>query len=204
MRGMLIKDWYLLRHYCKSVLLVAAVFIGVSLANRGNVFFLFVLCVLMGMLPMTLLAYDERSRWDAYSQTLPASPGLAVSEKYLLGLSLSTGMAVILWIAQWAMFGSGISVACFSLTGSLIPAAIILPFAFRFGTERARYIYYLVIGVMAAFGAVILSQGQAARIPSLAVDASLEWLALPVLAAALGLYLLSWLLAVVWYRKREF
>ena len=205
MRGMLMKDWYLLVHYCKSVLLVAIIFIGASTMNRGNVFFLFLLCILIGMLPMTLLADDERSGWDTYCQAFPYTREMVVSEKYLLGLVLSVGMAVILWGVQWVMFRAQPLVLFASLVFSLIPPAIVLPLAFRFGTEKARFFYYIVVGAMAGVGAVILSRGEAAELPSLAVvETSLVWLALPALAAALTLYLLSWALSIHWYKRKEF
>ena len=38
------------------------------------------------MLPMTALAYDERSKWDTLAAMMPYSTGALVLSKYLLGI----------------------------------------------------------------------------------------------------------------------
>ena len=40
MKALLQKDFYQLRAYCKSYLLICAVFFGISLAGEGNLFFI--------------------------------------------------------------------------------------------------------------------------------------------------------------------
>lgn len=42
MKGLLLKDWYMMRKYCRSYLLIAAVFIAVSLYSNDNLFFIFI------------------------------------------------------------------------------------------------------------------------------------------------------------------
>lgn len=63
MKGLLLKDWYMMKKYCRAYLLIAVVFIAVSLFSNDNMFFVFYPCLLCGMIPVNLLAYDERSRW---------------------------------------------------------------------------------------------------------------------------------------------
>lgn len=38
MKGLLLKDWYMIQKYCRSYILITAVFIGISLANGENLF----------------------------------------------------------------------------------------------------------------------------------------------------------------------
>lgn len=71
MKGLLLKDWYMIQKYCRSYILITAVIIGISLANGENLFFTFYPCMLCGMIPVTLLGYDERSGWMQYSGTMP-------------------------------------------------------------------------------------------------------------------------------------
>ena len=39
MKGLLLKDWYMIQKYCRSYILITAVIIGISLANGENLFF---------------------------------------------------------------------------------------------------------------------------------------------------------------------
>ena len=55
MKGLLLKDWYMIQKYCRSYILITAVFIGISLENGENLFFTFYPCMLCGMIPVTLL-----------------------------------------------------------------------------------------------------------------------------------------------------
>ena len=41
--------------------------------------------VYASMLPLTALAYDERSKWDTLAATMPYSPWQIVGSKYALG-----------------------------------------------------------------------------------------------------------------------
>ena len=41
MKGLILKDLYMMRKYCKAYLLIAAVFISVSFASNDNLFFVF-------------------------------------------------------------------------------------------------------------------------------------------------------------------
>ena len=91
MKGLLLKDFYLMAGYCKSFLLVSAVFIGLFVVEPSNFFFLLMLCIL----PTTLLSYDEREHWNVYSQVFPVTRGQYVSVKYLIGLLCSVLVALV-------------------------------------------------------------------------------------------------------------
>ena len=100
MKGLLLKDLYMMKKYCKSYLLITVVFIAVSFASSENLFFTFYPCLLCGMIPVNLLGYDERSRWLQYSETMPYTKGQIVSGKYLIGLGTQIAVLLITGIAQ--------------------------------------------------------------------------------------------------------
>ena len=66
MKGLLLKDLYMTMKYCRSYLLIAVVFTAVSFVGNDNLFFIFYPCPFCGMIPVTLLGYDERSHWQQY------------------------------------------------------------------------------------------------------------------------------------------
>ena len=63
MKGLLLKDAYQAWYYAKMVVVAAVVMMGVgviSMMNGAN-FFIVYAGFLLGMMPMTLLAYDQTS-----------------------------------------------------------------------------------------------------------------------------------------------
>ncbi len=205
MKGLLLKDWYLMTKYCGAFLLMVIVFIVVAFWGDDNMLFIIYPCVLVGMLPMTLCAYDEREKWCAYSQTLPVSKAQYVSAKYIIGLMVSIAVLILEGIAQaYRMISTGsfgitnyLSMIGIILSTSLITPSILMPFVFKFGTEKARIIYY--VGVAFAFAAATISstvQGITFAING-AVGIVLTC------AIMIGVYVASWLLSIVFYKKRE-
>ena len=88
MKGLLLKDWYTLIKQMKIMLVLMLVFAcvpGYSMAAFAVVY--------AAMLPVTALAYDERSKWDELAAMLPYSVREIVGGKYVLGV---TAVAAIL------------------------------------------------------------------------------------------------------------
>ena len=71
MKGLLLKDWYLARKHCRAFLLILFVFAIVSAYSENNVFPVLYPIILSSILPVTLVSYDERSKWQFYADTMP-------------------------------------------------------------------------------------------------------------------------------------
>ena len=153
MKGLLLKDWYMMKKYCKSYIIIAVAFTVLSLASKGNMFFVFYPCLLCGMIPVNLLGYDERSRWMQYSGTMPYTKAQLVSAKYLIGLFSQTTMLVVMGIAQGIkttvsgefVFNDFIVLMLMMLITATLTSSISLPFIFKLGVEKGRTAYYLMI-----------------------------------------------------------
>ena len=144
MKGLLLKDWYMMKKYCRAYLLIAVVFIAVSLFSNDNMFFVFYPCLLCGMIPVNLLGYDERSRWMQYSGTLPYTKTQIVSGKYLIGLLSQITILVATGVAQAAKMliahnfelGDFAVLMLLMLIVSTLTSSICLPFVFKLGVEK--------------------------------------------------------------------
>ena len=207
MKGLLLKDWYMVKKYYKSYLFVCICFIILSLMSKENMFFIFYPCFLCGMIPVGLLGYDERSRFTEYAGTLPYTKSQIVSAKYLIGLFAQMAMVISICIAQ----GINMSIAhefvleeflvlvMLLLIVTTIASSLTLPFVFKLGVEKGRAAYYITIGVMCAGSIVasnLLSNGMQAEINLNAI--------LPMICfVGIGIYALSWHLSIVFYKKRE-
>ena len=208
MKGLIIKDLYMTAKYCRSNIIISFLFLLLSLASPDNLFFTFYPAMLGGMIPTNILAYDERSRWIQYSDTLPYSRAQIVSGKYIIGLIAQGTIIVSIGIAHAAvMISNGtFSTEAFGafmmliLTMSLISSSINLPFMFKYGVEKGRLAYYVMVGIVCG-GSVAASQ---LMTESTAQEINLFGVLPIVCLIGIGIYALSWYFSVVFYKKREF
>ncbi len=206
MKGLLLKDLYMLKHYCKSYIFIAIIFIAVSLSGNDNMFFVFYPVILCGIIPVNLLGYDERSRWIQYSGTLPYTAVQIVSAKYLIGLFTQITMLSVTGIATMVKMGMAdririndfIILMLMMLIVSTVTSSLTLPFIFRLGVEKGRIAYYFMIGFIfaASFAAGnILGEDLHSEIE---INNILTILCI----IGTGVYILSWYLSVKLYEKR--
>lgn len=207
MRGLLLKDWYMMKKYCRYYLFVSIGFIVLSMMSSGNMFFVFYPCLLCGMIPVNLLGYDERSRWTEYVGALPYTKTQIVSAKYLIGLFTQIAMLIVICIAQgvkMSIEGNFILKEFFVLMMLLlimasVSSSLTLPFVFKYGVEKGRGAYYVMIGVVCAGSIISTSIFKESLQSQIQLNAIL-----PVACiVGIGIYVLSWYLSVIFYKKRE-
>ncbi len=206
MKGLLLKDFYMMTKYCRSYFLVMVVFIAVSFAS-DSMFLIFYPCLLCGMLPANLLSYDERSRWLQYSAALPYTRGQTVSCKYLIGLMAQMAVLLAIGISQAVKMNIHHTFAAaeyvefmlMALILSLITSSISLPFMFKFGVEKGRIAYYVMVGFACGGSVAAASLFRVESQPLVRLNEILPIASL----LGVGIYALSWGLSVAFYRKRE-
>lgn len=207
MKGLLLKDWYMTKAYCKASFLVAAAFIVLSFIDDDNWFFVFYPSLLCGMLPVNLLGYDERSRWMQYSRTMPYTNAQLVSEKYLVGLLAQITLLIIMGIVQLVkgkLAGTFVPedfavLMLLMFVVSTITSAIPLPLVFKLGVEKGRMTYYAMIGFACCASALASGFYEGQR----GLEAKPALLLAVLFVAGIGIYLFSWYLSVAFYQKRE-
>lgn len=215
MKGLLQKDLYQMWYYARGLVLAGVVMMAVSVVvlKDGNNFFMVYSGFLQGMLPMTLLAYDQNSRFDAYSAALPVTKAQLVGCKYLMGLlnmllaellaAAAIGAASLYWhtVSRGLVLSTLLQVA----TATLLSNAILLPLTYRLGFEKAKYVYYLFIGLIAAwmgFGVASNDGLGNTGMNFLPVDVS-PLVPLSIALVCLVLHAASWRLSIAWYGKAE-
>lgn len=212
MKGLLLKDTYMLWRYMKLFLIMIPVLLVVSLFVDG--FGPVLACyafLFLGVDPVSLLNLDERQGWDVYAMSLPCSRTRLVSAKYLWGaLTVSVSLAVYLIAYGAVMFFRqggvswmallGVAAAC--LTAGLLTSAVCLPFNFALGGEKGRIAYIcffmLITFSVSSVSQIVMENGEiAARATALLTH--WYWI-IPLMAAV---YALSWGLSVLLYKRRE-
>ena len=209
MKGLLLKDAYQMWCYTRWIILVsiAMMLMGMFFMKDGSNFFMLYGGLLLGMSPISLLAYDQGSRFSVCSAALPVTKEQLVGGKYLIGLC-GMALAELLSMAAlaaaqllWGTVSVQITVATL-IQVAMLDNIILLPLFYRFGYEKAKYVYYLSIGMLGSFMGYSVSSGDSA-LDSILPAQGLLLVLVVVLAVVLTLYALSWRLSVAWYGKAE-
>ncbi|HPF18706.1 MAG TPA: ABC-2 transporter permease [Bacillota bacterium] len=204
MKGLLLKDFYTLVVQMKLFLLMIAIFTLVPNFSMSGF-----AIVYAAMLPITALAYDERSKWTQLAAMMPYTPTELVVSKYILGYATVAGAFVLSLIAQ-TVIGSlkgspigGMDVLVVFITANiaLLIQAANLPLIFHFGVEKGRLLF---MGIIAAM--VMIGMGAGTFLLTLFGNASAALLRWAILAGSVTVILniLSIRIAVAMYEKRQY
>jgi len=207
MKGLLLKDWYMMKKYCRYYLFCTIGFIILSILSEGNLFFVFYPCMLCGMIPVNLIGYDERSRWMQYCETMPYTKAQIVSGKFIIGLLAQLATMLVIGAAQAVKMmivgnflpGEFAVLMLLLLIVSTLSSSICLPFIFKLGVEKGRAAYYIMIGFVC--GASALASGLFKGQLGTEIKPNLILSILAVIG--IGIYIFSWHLSIVFYKKRE-
>lgn len=206
MKGLLLKDYYMAVKYCRAFVLIAAVFIGVSMVSEENAFMLIYPVIFCEMIPVTLIGYEERSRWLTYCETFPYSRSQIVTCKYLIAaiciitVTAATGVtqAVRMISNGGVEFVSYMNMLSMLLMIGFVGPGIFLPFIFKYGVEKGRIGYYIVIGAAYGIGAVLTMEE-----PEIMFSIGVNWLPVIFLLIGIVVFAVSWRLSVHFYENRE-
>lgn len=200
MKALLYKDACVLWKQMKFMLVIIAVFCLLPNSFGLNAFFV----VYPGlMLPVSLMAYDERAHWDSFAAMLPYPPRALVLSRYAAGWLL-TLLAGVLYLVgaliqdQGAPLGTALGSLGWVLAVVLLCQAILFPFFFRVGTEQGR-LYMILLSVLLLLGGVGLTSLLNVAVPAVS---TLLMLAPVGLGVALAACLASVPVAVGQYAKR--
>lgn len=144
MKGLLLKDLYILKHaYFKNLTLVLVIYTALGLAMKMS-FFFNIMGWMFGFYVVGLLSLDKASNWDFYASALPLSKPQLVGEKFILLLlcalaGFAYGM-VMSPLIQWRMgtpITESLLVALIVTLVVLLYFGIMMPFVYKFGVEKA-------------------------------------------------------------------
>lgn len=209
MKGLLLKDFYEIKSYLFSFILLDAVFIVVSCLEKGNIFIILYPCIFSGMTAMSLIAYEEKEKWNVYADTLPYKRSQIVSAKYLISIIYSAVVIILMISAQTAamLFRNDfdisllLGVMTLMIVLSILPISLLLPFIFKFGVEKTR-IYMVAVNIISftgLFGISALSRESSQQIHS----GNILNIGVVALLATVVITAVSWMLSIRAYKKRQ-
>ena len=208
MKGILLKDWYVIWKQGKFMFLLALLYLFMT-AMGSNTFFGGFAVLFLSMLPITVMGLDERSKWDRFAVALPVSRKQLVVEKYLcslIGLGTGAALYLIFAVAGAVFTHRAVNLAVLlvalspMLSAGLLFSAVSFPVILKAGVEKGRLWFLLIIAFLAAMlgGLLALSSGEG-EIPQFLSSGGLLW----ILPIAILLFVLSIPLSIRIYNKRE-
>lgn len=209
MRGLFLKDLYMASKYCRFYIVISLIFI-VAFIWENNIFLMVYPVLMTTVIPVNLISYDEKSKWNVYAGTFPYSREELVSIKYVMTL-IFLGIGVLMILAAQAVrmvfYGDidwrllGFFTTVLPVTGLTGPC-IMLPAIFKFGVEKGRGIFYAVIIAVCALYGAVGAVGADADITEFVLNTGI-WIVPAFLVAGLLLVWGSWRLSVYFYERRE-
>lgn len=218
MKGLVLKDLYILKDSIRSILLVS-LFFTVLWGAMGNYAAIApVLCTLISVMSINSFSYDEFYHWNAFSLTLPVSRAALVAAKYLsilvmvlfgITLSLLIGLGFHLFTGAPAL-GELVSSILAASVVSLYLSGVCIPLCYRFGSQRMRYFYLLVIAAPVVLGMVWQAltgssldvQRLVSPLNKIQQAGQLPLLGMGIVLVSLFFFLLSYLLSVHIFSRR--
>ena len=203
MKGLIRKDIYMIWNYGRMLLLMSAVFLAFSAVAEQNYFFVVYPVLFGGVLPVTLISYEERDGWNRLCDAMPISRKTVVDERYVMTILCFLAQYLLTMAVQAAVLipkgraAELVQLACLLPGVGLIAPAVMIPVTLRWGVEKGRIAYFIFIGVVVALGVM---GANAITDLNAEVGGPVMW-AIPVVAVLL--FAVSWLIAVRIYEKRE-
>lgn len=213
MKGILTKDFIVTVKQCRSYFFSVIVFCFVSAICNGfgSSSFLVVFAAMMAsMLPTTLISLDEKSKWDMFALALPYKRSETVISKYIEALIGNFACAVLYLLAYTVFnfkqldFSYAVPVALLAVAAGFIYTAVTLPPIFKLGVEKGRVWYMAgIILISGVFGGLMGMSDGSLQMKMITGEFNILGAALTALAAAFVIFILSALLSVRFYEKRD-
>ncbi len=194
MKGLIRKELYCNKQNFIWAGIFALLFFSLY-AHTGskNMFFVFYPALLTSTFFVSSISIEESDHWDVYATALPCSRAQLVSVKFLVILAIALILAFLTLVSTVVSGASQIfTVPCLTLTYLLVVVGINLFAAFKWGSRKSRLpstILTLALFFLLSFG--ILGSSTHPNLLFL------------LLAVAVLLFCLLWLLSIRAYQKRD-
>lgn len=161
MKGLFLKDWYMIIKQGKFFLIFNLFYAILAVTSDMELFCLLFNVMLNCMMVKTLMAYEEQNRWSGFCVNLPVTADNVVWEKYIVGFICGMignviSFAVILAAELMGKLDESLSLMPLFLlytAVALFYLALELPVLFKFGVNEGRIWFIMVTALAAAFGA---------------------------------------------------
>lgn len=164
MKGLLIKDFKLMKNQKNIFLTGAGIAVAVALLSGDSAFLISYVTIVGAMSALGTISYDEFDNGFAFLFSLPVTRKTYALEKYLFGIIF--GGALCLAATAVAVAAEYLRTGGFSLPALIVGLtelpvlvfilSITIPFKLKFGPEKSRLALFASAGLIFIVGFVIL------------------------------------------------
>lgn len=155
MKGLIIKDILNLKKSFNTFIPIFLVYCIFTYSSGDPSFLLGMITLMMSMLTVTSMAYDDLAKWDKLAIAMPLGRKVLVYSKYILSFILSiSGVLLSIAAAGIIMLTKGnLELKMLFLTGygvfaiSILFSSIVLPLIYKFGVEKSRMMTMVTVGI---------------------------------------------------------
>ena len=155
MKGLLIKDYYLLLQQKTLFFIIVCFAICLGISGDNAVFAMSFIMFIFSLLAGSTISYDEYNHGYTFLFTLPVTRKTYVREKYILSMMtclcgwIMGCMTILLSSLLYGTIDNTGNIL--SLSGYLLPVLLLLqcinlPIQLKFGAEKGRIVLFLLIG----------------------------------------------------------
>lgn len=208
MKGLLIKDFLVLKKNCWIYFLVTLLFFLMAFFDIKSMYFAYYSVAMFSvMLASASFAYDETYKWNRYEIVMPVGRKNVVDEKYMFLIITVVPLVLVESVLLYLKFGFQgselISLMSIMLFCGFISSVMVYPIIFKFGFLKARFVNMLIIGILVSVITIINfknSDGEFAIQANFNLQDNFLFLAV----VAVLLLFISWLISRTVYSKKEF
>jgi hypothetical protein len=210
MKGLLIKEMITNLKNNKIYFIIIPAFALFGLLNKQNMF-LMLIPMLLSMLPLGQMSYDEISHWDKYVYCMPVSKKTIVSSRYISIAIMSLISALIIAVIMLLVslnspeaFKEVLSMSVIALLiGAFVPC-ISLPINYKFGTIKGRIVNLILIGIIcSSVSTIILSDSSKLSESLIKLFSNTTLFCAAAVGALAVMLLISWFISVKIYEAKE-
>lgn len=207
MRGLIIKDFLSLKRQAKTFGAMMVLYAVLGFMMDDSNMLIGMITVIISILPVTAMAYDEQAKWERYALTLPLSRTQLVVSKYILalvliavGIVLGFGVSALITILKGetldAIMLGTVTLTCAGV-GLFINSAL-LPFLFKLGSEKARMMMMAIMILPTVLIVIVAKMGLTVNEGTL----KMALILLPIFLVLL--FVVSLFISIQIYKKKEF
>lgn len=217
MRGLLIKDFKLMKSQKNFFVLIVMVAIGMAMFVEDASFIIGYIAFIGSLFTLSSISYDEFDNGNAFMFSLPITRKDYIVEKYSFGLITGGGswllatfiVIIIALIKNTNLTVETIMGALMILPIMLLILAVMLPFQLKFGGEKGRVAMIAVVGLMFIIGIVTVKIAGALNIDLVSIINNLPKVSTGmVIAIGIGItiiaLLISYKISLSIMNKKEF
>lgn len=207
MKGLIIKDFKMIRHESIISLLIPTLFFIISMIGHNVMYFTCFSVMMFALVPTLNIANDEKWKWDKYETVLPIKKEHIVLEKYIMLFLFIIPIilieAMIIYFIKSCNAHEMASLVSIMFLFGIISPAIIFPVYYLFGYNTGRIVGVPIsVIIYILFFAVSMKNSTTDSIINSEFLPQANPIVFSVTAAAL--ICISIIISIVVYKRKEF